>query len=71
MKKRRSAEQIMGLLRQADVDLMAKHESVNGPSANPAARPNPVRGECSMNTSSRIRVSKAGYPAKRKDLVDG
>jgi len=42
---------------------MAKHESVNGRAANLAARPNPVRGECSMNPSSRIPVSKAGNPA--------
>ena len=40
--------------------MMAVYEPFNGPAANPAARPDPVRGECSMNPSSRIPVSKAG-----------
>ncbi len=46
---------------------MAVYEPFNGPVANPAARPNPVRGECLMNPSSRIPVSKAGNPAMRKN----
>jgi hypothetical protein len=37
--------------------------------ADPAARPNRVRGERSKNPSSQVPGSKAGNPAKRKETI--
>jgi len=48
---------------------MAKHEPGNGPAANPADRPNPVKSERSMNPSSQVPGSKAGNPARRKETI--
>ena len=50
---------------------MAKHESVNGRAANPAAQPNPVRDECSMNPSSRIPVSMPTSPGTSQEPKSG
>jgi hypothetical protein len=48
---------------------MATHEPGNGPAADPAAWPNPVRGERSKNPSSQVPGSKAGNPARRKETI--
>jgi len=48
---------------------MTKHEPVNGPGADPADRPNRVRGVRSKNPSSQVPGSKAGNPAKRKETI--
>lgn len=45
---------------------MAKHEPVNGPAANPAGRPNRVRGERSMNPSSQVPGSESRESSKAK-----
>lgn len=50
---------------------MAKHEPGNGPAANPADRPNRVRGERSMNRSSQVPGSKSRESSKVKGSLHG